>query len=91
VWQYGKAGSWVLASGLLRYGFVAAGRIWPWMNAPLTPTVRAKVICVVQLAGLMLALLPWVAPPASGVIAAAALAALAYSFAEDVRRLWRRR
>ena len=38
VWQYGKAGPWVLAAGLLRYIFVAAGWVWPWMRRPLTPT-----------------------------------------------------
>jgi phosphatidylglycerophosphate synthase len=88
VWQYGKAGPWVLASGLLRYAFVAAGWIWPWMNAPLAPTMRARVICIVQLAGLMIAILPLVTPPSSGAIAAAALAALTYSFAVDVWRLY---
>lgn len=88
VWRYGKAGSWVLVCGLLRYAFVAAGWIWPWLAAPLTPTLRAKAICVVQIAGLILAILPVVAPPASGFIAAAALAALAYSFMADTMRLW---
>src|SRR6185436_18519681 len=34
-WTYGKAGVWVLASGLLRYLFVVAGWIWPWMERPL--------------------------------------------------------
>src|SRR5436190_23962284 len=28
-WRYGKAGAWVLASGLLRYVFVVAGWVWP--------------------------------------------------------------
>jgi phosphatidylglycerophosphate synthase len=88
VWQYGKAGPWVLASGLLRYAFVAAGWIWPWMNAPLAPTRRARAICIVQLAGLMIAILPFVRPPVSSAIAAIALAALTYSFAVDVRRLY---
>ena len=32
-WQGGKAGAWVLAIGLARYVFVAAGWIWPWLNA----------------------------------------------------------
>ena len=31
-WQSGKAGIWVLAIGLARYGFVAAGWIWPWLQ-----------------------------------------------------------
>ena len=91
VWQYGKAGPWVLLAGLLRYGFVAAGRVWPWMNGPLAPTQRGRVICIVQLGGLMLAILPAVEWPASAVIAGMALAALTYSFAVDVGRLWRAR
>ena len=91
VWRYGKAGSWVLASGLLRYLFVAAGWVLPWMNGTLTPTRRAKVICVVQIGGLLAAILPMITPPASEAIAAAALAALSYSFVVDVLRLWRAR
>jgi phosphatidylglycerophosphate synthase len=89
VWRDGKAGAWVLASGLLRYLFVAAGWILPWMNNPLAPTRRAKVICVVQIGGLLIALLPMVPPPVSSAIAAIALAALVYSFAVDVGRLRR--
>jgi phosphatidylglycerophosphate synthase len=91
VWQDGKAGAWVLASGLLRYAFVLAGYVWPWLRRPLSPTVRGKTICVVQIAGLLVALLPSVVPPISAIVAGAALAALAYSFAVDVWWLWRQR
>lgn len=90
-WQHGKAGAWVLASGLLRYGFVAAGGIWSWLRRPLAPTVRARAVCVAQILGLMLALLPAITPPASARIAAMSLAALAYSFAVDILWLWRHR
>jgi phosphatidylglycerophosphate synthase len=89
-WQYGKAGPWVIASGLLRYLFIAAGWIWPWLAAPLPSSWRGKVICVVQIAGLMLAVSPIVPWPASAFVAAASLAALAYSFLVDVVWLWRR-
>ena len=41
-WQYGKAGPWVLVSGLLRYLFVAAGWVWPWMREPLFPSRPPK-------------------------------------------------
>jgi len=91
VWRHGKAGVWVIASGLLRYVFVAAGAAWAWMRQPLAPTNRARVICVVQIAALLVALLPAVPPPASAGIAAGGLAALAYSFAVDTLRLWRQR
>ena len=89
VWQYGKAGPWVVASGLTRYVFVAAGWVLPWMRQPLFPSVRRKAICVVQIVGLMLAMLPAIARPASEWIAAMSLAALAYSFLVDTRWLWR--
>ena len=91
VWQYGKAGPWVVLSGLLRYGFVAAGWLWPWMRRSLFPSVRRKTICVVQIVGLMLTILPAIAPPASSLIAAASLAMLCYSFRVDTVWLWRRR
>ena len=89
-WQYGKAGAWVLASGLLRYVFVAAGWTWTWLGAPLPSSSRGKVICVLQIAGLALAVSPLVSWPASAAVAAASLAALAYSFFVDVVWLWRR-
>jgi phosphatidylglycerophosphate synthase len=92
-WLYGKAGAWVLASGLLRYLFVAAGWLWPWLQQPLFPSVRRKAICVVQIVGLTLALLPEIPAPFSSPIAAISLAALSYSFLVDtvwLRRAWRR-
>jgi phosphatidylglycerophosphate synthase len=91
VWLYGKAGPWVIASGLLRYAFVAAGAVWPWMRRPLASTIRGKAICVVQIAGLLLALLPWIGSPMSDAIAGASLAALAYSFLVDTIGLWQSR
>jgi phosphatidylglycerophosphate synthase len=89
-WQYGKAGPWVLISGLLRYLFVAAGWVLPWMREPLFPSVRRKGICVVQTAGLILTILPPIVPPASEWLAAVSLAALVYSFLVDTLWLWRR-
>jgi phosphatidylglycerophosphate synthase len=88
-WQYGKAGTWVVLSGLIRYGFVAAGRLWPWLRRPLVPTRRARVICVVQIAALLLAIVPAITPPLSAMIAAAGLTLLSYSFLADTLRLWR--
>ena len=34
-WQYEKAGPWIVLAGLLRYVFVAAGWVFPWMARPL--------------------------------------------------------
>jgi phosphatidylglycerophosphate synthase len=90
VWQYGKAGPWVIASGLLRYLFVAAGWVWPWMRRPLPASFRGKLICVVQIAALTIALLPQTEPAVSVWIAGAGLIALSYSFVVDTLWLWRR-
>jgi phosphatidylglycerophosphate synthase len=89
VWQWDKAGAWILVSGLLRYGFVAAGWIWTWMQAPLPPSLVRKTICVVQTAALLVALWPQVTPPASAFVAASGLGALLYSFMTDTIWLWR--
>ncbi|MDP2318483.1 MAG: CDP-alcohol phosphatidyltransferase family protein [Acidobacteriota bacterium] len=88
VWRHDKAGVWVLACGLMRYAFVAAGWVSPWMNGPLKPTLRGKSVAVGQFAGLSLALAPVVPAPVSTVVAAITLATLVWSFALDVTRLW---
>jgi phosphatidylglycerophosphate synthase len=89
-WQNGKAGGWVVLSGLIRYGFVVAGWLLPKMRAPLPDSRRRQTICVVQIAALIIALEPFVTRPASELIASAALAALCYSFAVDTMWLVRR-
>ncbi len=91
VWRHDKAGAWVLACGLMRYAFVAASWVLPWIAGPLDPTLRGKTVAVAQIAGLSLALLPIVSRQLSRLIAATTLAALAWSFAVDVGRLWRQR
>jgi phosphatidylglycerophosphate synthase len=90
-WQYQKAGAWVLASGLLRYTFVAAGWIWRWMQSPLPLSVRRKAICAVQIVALLVTLAPSITAPASVAVAAAGLAILSYSFLIDTIWLWTRR
>ena len=90
-WRNGKAGPWILGAGLLRYLFVGAGWVWPWMAQPLEPTLRGRLICVVQIAALIIALAPIIVPPASTAVAALGLIALSYSFLVDTFRLARRR
>lgn len=87
----GKAGPWVLAIGLARYGFVAAGRLVPALAAPLPASRRRRAVCALEIAVLALVLAPPLAPPASTWLAGAALVALAASFAADVAFLLRRR
>src|SRR5256885_407395 len=89
-WRFQKAGVWVIASGVMRYAFVAAGAWWRWLQAPLPRSRRRQTVCVVQVAALTIALVPFVPPAASGAIAAIALAALTCSFFVDTLWLSRR-
>lgn len=91
VLQAGQAGPWVLASGLMRYAFVAAARAWPWLHAPLAPSKRRQTVCVVQITTLIVCLGPIVPPGLASVLAALSLALLALSFAIDIRTLARQR
>lgn len=88
-WRLGKAGPWVLAIGGMRYGFIVAAAVLPWLRGQLPDSTRRKTICVVQ-GSVLCALL---APPLLGIwsqlLAGAALTMLALSFATDVCWLWR--
>jgi phosphatidylglycerophosphate synthase len=87
----GKAGPWVLAIGLMRYAFVLAGRLAPSLARPLPPSLRRRTVCVVQVGVLALLLAPPVGGAVAGLLAAVALAALAWSFALDLAWLRRTR
>ena len=88
-WRWDKAGPWILMSGLLRYLFVAAGWLLPWMRRPLAPTRRGRLICVAQIVALIVAVAPIIPPRVSATVAAGGLLALACSFLVDTVRLWR--
>ena len=85
--QFEKAGAWVLAAGLMRYAFVAAARLWPWLSGTLPPSLRRKAVCVAQITTLIVCLGPIVPPALSSALAAVSLVMLAWSFAVDVRTL----
>ena len=72
-----KAGVWVVLIGLMRYGFVIAGWFDPRLEGELFPSLRRKVICVLQISALCLLLVPFVVPPVSTGVAIAALATVA--------------
>jgi phosphatidylglycerophosphate synthase len=84
VWQAGKVGPWVLAIGLLRYLFVVAGWLLPWLRRPLPPSRRRQAVCVQQGVTLVLCLLPPVGTLLASLAAGLALAALLASFAADI-------
>jgi phosphatidylglycerophosphate synthase len=85
-WRHAKAGMWILLAGLFRYLFVACGWLMPWLQSPLPPSRRRQTVCVVQLVGLALVIVPAVPASVSAPIALVVLGALCYSFGVDV--LW---
>lgn len=79
-------GWWVLAIGLMRYAFVAAGWAMPWLRSQLPRRYWRKVVTAVCGIALVLAA-PGVVGPRLGALAVAiALALLVESFGRDV--LW---
>lgn len=89
-WQFGKCGAWVLLAGTLRYLFVIAGQGLRWLQHPLPASRRRQIICVIQVVTLILCIIPPLAPPWSGMIAAAGLLLLGWSFVVDILWLARR-
>lgn len=88
-WHYGKAGAWISLAGLLRYLFVAAGYVLPWLARSLPPSRRRQTVCIVQIGTLIACVSPAFSRPASDVVAGAGLALLVWSFGLDVAWLAR--
>ncbi|MEU3840380.1 CDP-alcohol phosphatidyltransferase family protein [Streptomyces sp. NPDC028635] len=82
-------GPWVLLIGAMRYVFVAAARVWPWLNAPLPPSTARKTVAALQGILLLLASSGLLPVPASAGVVVLALALLTWSFGRDV--VWLRR
>lgn len=83
-----KAGAWVLALGLMRYAFLAAGQWLDFINQPLPESFRRKTVCVWQVVTLMIAILPVTSTAFATWTLATALALLCYSFFTDLRWLY---
>lgn len=91
LWLAGLAPAWVLAIGLMRPAFLAGALIWPWLSNPLPDSFRRKLVCVVQVAVLLIALVPFVTEPLRLALLAAALLALGTSFVIDIAWLLKNR
>ena len=85
------AGPWVLVIGLMRYAFVAAGALLPWLTAPLPPRYSRKVVAAAQGVVLVTAVSGVLPSGVSVVALSGALAALCWSFGRDVVWLAARR
>jgi phosphatidylglycerophosphate synthase len=75
-------GVWVLAIGLMRYAFVAAGWILPWLRQQLPFRYWRKVVTAVQGIALAMAATRWLT--ILDVVVLGALALLVESFGRDV-------
>ncbi|WP_433462788.1 CDP-alcohol phosphatidyltransferase family protein [Spirillospora sp. CA-128828] len=84
-----SAGAWVLAIGAMRYVFGAAAWAAPWLRGRLRPSVARKAVAVVQ--GVTLVVAASGVVPYTGVLVAAALGLLVWSFGRDVVWLFTRR
>ena len=91
VWRSGRIDAWVLLLGAPRYLFVAAGRVRPWLRAPLPQRLRRKAGCVAQGVALVVCLAPIVPAALAAGGAAVTLVLLLGSFAADVRWLFAHR
>lgn len=83
------SGWWVLAIGLMRYAWVAAGRVLPWLRGALPVRFSAKVVAAAQ--GVVLIAAVALPGPLTTAAVAGALAALLWSFGVSARYLWARR
>jgi phosphatidylglycerophosphate synthase len=92
VFVAGRYGAWVLAIGGMRYAYVAAYRLLPWLRRPLPPRYSAKVVAATQgvvlvIAGAGVIFPGWVIRTSIVV----ALGMLGWSFGRDILVLWRTR
>ncbi|MFJ4326479.1 CDP-alcohol phosphatidyltransferase family protein [Streptomyces tricolor] len=89
VYVSAQLGPWVLLIGGMRYGFVAAARVAPWLTAPLPPSFARKTVAAIQGVCLLVAGADLLPRPANLAIVLLALGSLVWSFGRDVRWLWR--
>lgn len=84
-------GLWVLAIGGMRYAFVAAGWVLPWLRRPVTPTLVGKTVAAIQGITLVTVSSGILAPLAAVLLTALALGLLTWSFGRQTLHLWRAR
>ena len=84
-------GWWIVAIGLMRYVFVAAGWVLPWLRAQLPPRYWRKVVTAVAGIALTLAATEFLSPLFGTIVLGVVLLLLIESFGRDVIWLFRRR
>lgn len=86
-----SAGAWVLAIGVARYAFFAAGWPFPWMRAALPARPWRKVVAATQGIVLTVAAAAVLPPDVTAATLVLALVLLSESFGRDVLWLWSNR
>lgn len=84
-----SVGAWVLAIGAMRYVFVVAAWVAPWLRSDLPPSYARKSVAVVQGVVLVVASAGVIARPVTTASVGLALALLMWSFGRDIAWLWR--
>jgi phosphatidylglycerophosphate synthase len=84
-------GAWVLVFGGMRYAFLAAGWVLPWMRAQLPPRYWRKVVATTEGVALVLAVANLLPRPLTLLALVAATCLLVESFGRDVLWLWHNR
>jgi phosphatidylglycerophosphate synthase len=83
-------GPWALAIGAMRYAFVAASWIAPWMRSALPTRYSAKAVAALQGIVLVVATSQVLPHLLAVTLVSTALALLVWSFGRDVTFLWRK-
>ena len=83
-----ESGWWVLAMGLARYAFVAAGWVLPWLRGPLPPRQWARVVSAIVGVVLTLAAADILPDAVTTAMLLVALGLLVESFGRSVWGLW---
>lgn len=87
----GSAGPYVVLLGLPHYLFSVAKFLLPWLGEALPDRFGRKVVCVAQLATLIVLQLPVAIPGSLDLVIILVALALAWSFGRDILWLWRSR
>ncbi|MEU9122575.1 CDP-alcohol phosphatidyltransferase family protein [Streptomyces sp. NPDC048506] len=82
-------GAWVLSIGLMRYAFVAASWVLPWLRGALPHSMARKTVAALQGVVLVVAGSGIVPRTPAAAAVAGALALLVWSFGRDMVWLWR--
>jgi phosphatidylglycerophosphate synthase len=83
--------AWVPAIGAMRYVFVAATWVAPWLRSALPPSSARKTVAALQGIILVVAAAGVLPRPVTTVLVGLALTLLVWSFGRDIVWLWRNR